>query len=238
MKSLFCLVAFVLAASHLLLAQIYDFTAVSPSGHTLYYNMLPGGVSVVHPSHDEHNPWKGFDKPSGVLVVPAEVQHNGNSYTVLAIAECCFLECNDLDSIVLPPTLKSIGRYAIAGCRALRGVVVVPEGVSELGNYAFCCSGMSNVVLPTSLKKIGFSAFQDCDHLSYVVVPDGVSIIGDKAFLHVPSVFYGGNASGAPWGAAVVNGRTTQASLRAYLPAITEQGDAPQGGGQKPPDER
>jgi len=224
MKPIFTLALLLIVACGLLQAQIYDFTAVSPSGHMLYYNRLPGGVSVVHPSHDEHNPWKGFDKPSGSLVIPAKVEHNGQTYTVLSIAECCFLECNNLDSITLPSTLKSIGRYAIAGCRALRGVVVVPEGVTELGNYAFCCSGMSNVVLPSTLKKIGFSAFQDCDRLSYVVVPDGVSSIGDKAFHQIPSVVYGGNATGAPWGAALLNGRTTQASLRAYLPTITEQG--------------
>ncbi len=58
-------------------------------------------MGVVHPGWDEHNLWKGFDKPTGDLVVPAQVLHKGVAYDVVEVCRCCFLECNDRTSILL-----------------------------------------------------------------------------------------------------------------------------------------
>lgn len=38
--------------------------------------------------------------------------------------------------------------------------VVIPEGVTEIGDYAFAESGIKNIVLPSTLKKIGRHAFE------------------------------------------------------------------------------
>jgi len=207
-------------------AQFYDFSAVSPSGHRLYYSILPGGVEVSPPGYDEHNPWQGYEKPSGDLVIPSTVRYGDTVYSVIELHSHCFLECNDLRSVVLPSTLKVIGVYAMAGCRGLKGLLTVPEGVEHVGNYAFCCSGMSAMQLPTTLRTIGYSAFQDCEHLAYIEVPDGVEHIGEKAFLYIPQVVYSGRATGAPWGAAVYNGKATASWLRALLPHSTVHGDS------------
>ena len=205
-------------------AQYYDFTATAPTGQTLYFMILPDGVGVTHPGWDEHNPWQGYTKPSGTLEIPAQVRWGDSLYAVVELSSLCFLECNDLTALVLPPTLRRIERYAVAGCRGLRGALVVPGGVEVVGNYAFCCSWMDAVVLPPSLKKIGYSAFQDCQRLAFVEVPSSVVAIGKDAFLYVPSVRYHGAASGAPWGAAVLNGRATAASLGSFLPHATRHG--------------
>ena len=205
-------------------AQLYDFAAQAPTGQTLYYQFINGGVGVVHPGWDEHNPWQGFDKPNGALAVPDSVYHEGRAYAVVELGYCCFLECNELHSLALPTTLRRIDRYAVAGCRGLRGCVVVPDGVEVVGNYAFCCSGMDAVLLPPSLREIGYSAFQDCLRLAWIEVPQRVGTIGKDAFLFVPSVVYRGTASGAPWGAAMLNGTATQASLSNFLPHITQHG--------------
>lgn len=205
-------------------AQYYDFTATAPSGQTLYCAILADGVGVTHPGWDEHNPWKGFDKPEGDLVIPDSVCHNGVTYPVVALLALCFLECQNLTSITLPPTLRLIERYAVGGCRGVRGHIIVPESVEEIDNYAFCCTFMSAVTLPQSLRKIGYSAFENCHYLAYISVPSGVADIGKDAFRNIPLVIYHGKAHGAPWGAAVLNGTTKPDYIKAILPFVIRHG--------------
>ena len=61
--------------------------------------------------------------------------------------------------------------------------VVIPEGVTEIGGWAFNgCKSLTSVVIPESVKKIGWNAFEDCESLSSVVIPASVTEIGGWAF--------------------------------------------------------
>ncbi len=88
------------------------------------------------------------------------------------------------------------------------GDVVIPEGVTEIGDNAFCmiesAQGfeycihnkiLTGVSLPEGLRKIGESAFDNCVLLSKVVFPESLKEIGAKAFrstnlieIHIPVV--------------------------------------------------
>ena len=47
--------------------------------------------------------------------------------------------------------------------------VAIPEGVTEIGDWAFDgCDSMASVVIPKSMKKIGFEAFTSCNALKTV----------------------------------------------------------------------
>ena len=59
---------------------------------------------------------------------------------------------------------------------------VIPEGVTDLGTYAFYSSGLTSVSLPSTLKKIPDYAFYNCDGLTSIVIPEGVTSIGYRAF--------------------------------------------------------
>lgn len=74
-------------------------------------------------------------------------------------------------------------RSAFAGCADLKSVVI-PEGVSFIGDFAFAdCTNLSRVVLPSSLCSIGDGAFCGCARLKSVTIPKGeLSRIGDGAF--------------------------------------------------------
>lgn len=207
-------------------AQYYDFTAKAPTGQTLYYVLLSNGVGVTHPGWEEHNPWQGFDKPEGELIIPDSVHYKGVTYPVVSLEPLCFLECQNITSITLPATLRKIKRYAMAGCRSIRGTLVVPDGITEIDNYAFCCTFMSAVQLPQSLRKIGYSAFENCQYLAIITIPSGVVSIGRDAFRNIPLVVYHGKASGAPWGATLLNGATQPSYIKAYLPFIIRHGDS------------
>ena len=64
----------------------YDFSAVAPSGQTLYYNIVSGGVSVTYPSYA----WVGFNNPQGALTIPSTVTYGGTTYSVTSIGGSAF----------------------------------------------------------------------------------------------------------------------------------------------------
>ena len=66
--------------------------------------------------------------------------------------------------------------------RAKGDVVVVPEGVVEIGHKAFSESRLKEIVLPSTLKKISSFAFSDCRYLKRVTLPNGIEGLGFFAF--------------------------------------------------------
>lgn len=61
--------------------------------------------------------------------------------------------------------------------------VIIPEGVKEIGDYAFYgAHAMRTVTFPESLNAIGMNAFYDCASLKEVILPDSLSFLGSAAF--------------------------------------------------------
>lgn len=60
--------------------------------------------------------------------------------------------------------------------------IIIPEGVEEIGNYAFYKSFIKEVVLPSTLKKINKGAFMNCNSLVKIIIPEGAETIDTFAF--------------------------------------------------------
>lgn len=61
--------------------------------------------------------------------------------------------------------------------------IQLPEGLTEIGNYAFSyCSKVEHIDIPSTVTRIGNSAFYGCTALQNIVVPDSVTQIGYAAF--------------------------------------------------------
>lgn len=61
--------------------------------------------------------------------------------------------------------------------------LVVEEGVTSLGDYAFQeCTSLKTLQLPSTLEVIQNSAFEDCTALSSIHIPENVTTIGPWAF--------------------------------------------------------
>ena len=90
--------------------------------------------------------------------------------------------------VVIPEGVTSIGDCAFSGCSSLTSVVI-PDGVTSIGNDAFWgCSSLTSVVIPDSVTSIGDSAFESCCSLSGIVIPDSVTSIGARAFKYCSSL--------------------------------------------------
>ena len=93
-------------------AFAYDFSAVAPSGQTLYYKFIyDGSVCVTYPSDANPNynsPYGNFTEPTGELTIPSTVNHNGSSYIVRYIDRYTFSGCSGLTSVMIPNSVTTI----------------------------------------------------------------------------------------------------------------------------------
>ena len=87
-------------------------------------------------------------------------------------------------SVVIPPTVETIGYGAFAGCYSLESVTI-PNSVDSIGERAFYrCERLNNVSIPDSVKSIGKEAFEQCLELSNVSLPENIKEIGENAFTY------------------------------------------------------
>lgn len=84
--------------------------------------------------------------------------------------------------VVIPAGVTSIGNYAFSWNDNLTSVAI-PNGVTTIGESAFrSCANLRGVSIPGSVTRIGMSAFFQCGALTGVTIPDSVTSIGMDAF--------------------------------------------------------
>lgn len=77
--------------------------------------------------------------------------------------------------------LSNSGRI-VNSCLAVADIII-PEGVTEIGEYAFCGSvSLKDVTISEGVTTIGDFAFNSCRLLQSITVPDSVTKIGADAF--------------------------------------------------------
>lgn len=131
------------------------------------------------------------------------------------IGDNAFMGMYNVTSIDLPKELQSIGQYAFHGMTGL-SYLSIPEKVRSIGNFAFsyCTNlahivvdpsneyfdsrnssdaiinsqtntllfGCKNTVIPDGVTNIGDYAFVHCDKLQEMVIPEGVTTLGHGVF--------------------------------------------------------
>lgn len=141
------------------------------------------------PSEYEGTPWPSAE---------AYINDNGTPVAIFAYLY-------DMEEIVLPAKLKSIGDDAFIFCRSLKSINI-PESVQEIGLRAFLgcsslksmklpigiteiksgllsgCTNLTSIDIPYTTEEIGHNAFEDCTSLTSVEMPLTVTRIGNQAF--------------------------------------------------------
>ncbi|MCR4816204.1 MAG: leucine-rich repeat protein [Bacteroidales bacterium] len=183
----------------------YDFSAVAPTGQTLYYTIISGATVSVSGGYNIY----------GDLTIPSSVTNNGTTYTVTTIGSQAF-NCNQgLTSVNIPNSVTTIEQSAFLACSGLTSLTI-PNSVTFIGVYAFTeCSGLQSIVvssgntvydsrnncnalietstntliigcnnsfIPNTVAVIGYAAFYGCTGLTSVTIPNSVVSINNSVF--------------------------------------------------------
>ena len=183
--------------------KAHDFSAVAPSGQTLYYSFCGEGVEVVQPGNVSGNNWNGYQKPIGDLIIPDSVIYLGVSFPVNGIGNSAFIYCSDIISVSIPSTVTYISAGAFANCSGLVSInipssvlsigraafsscvnlttIEIPESITCIEENTFLVSGLTSLILPNSIISIGRCAFAGCQFTS-IIIPESVTTIGFQSF--------------------------------------------------------
>ncbi len=105
-------------------------------------------------------------------VIPSYVTHIGVNAFV----------GRNLESVIIPNSVQSIGRNAFRECTSLKSVSFeMGSQLETIGEYAFeNCKSITSILLPEKLKEISSSAFYNCRALSSVTFgfSDGTLVYG------------------------------------------------------------
>ena len=125
------------------------------------------------------------------VTIPANVRE---------ICSSAFADCEKLTDVVVPDTVETMGNGVFAGCRGLadeQGFVMdhntvysffgsqrditIPEGITAISDGVFNKTAITSVQLPSTLTELG-AAFTDCDLLTEIEIPEGVTELHRATF--------------------------------------------------------
>lgn len=136
--------------------------------YTYYYGVFAGCTSLIHIEFPERTVQIG----SNAFGPDYYVGYSGYSGK------------SNLESVVLPSTLTTIGDRAFYEADQLTSVDFGGAGTTDLsiGANAFYGSGITSVVLPDRPVSVGDYAFYNADSLTTVTISVSVTSIGSNAF--------------------------------------------------------
>lgn len=119
--------------------------------------------------------------------------------SVTNIESSAFRECSNLKEIIIPESVLTIGEYAFHGCESVERLTLPFTGESreceETTRIGYIFGGwngnFNRTHMPSSLKHITISegittinnyAFQGCESVTHIYLPNSVNIIGEEVF--------------------------------------------------------
>ena len=173
------------------------------------FESCSGLTSIVvesgNPTYDSRNNCNALiETADNTLIYGCKNTTIPNSVTT--IDDYAFYNCDGLTSIDIPDSVTEIGSSAFSGCTGLTGINI-PNSVTAIGGNAFNNTawyknqpfGMvyagkvaykykgsmpsgTNMTFREGTLGIAGSAFEDCDGLTSIVIPNSVTSIGDGVF--------------------------------------------------------
>ena len=93
------------------------------------------------------------------------------------IDNSAFYMCKNLERVTLPEGITQIGNYAFLACKLTS--INLPEGIESLGVYSFSqCNNLKHIRLPESLKTIRDNALRSWSNMRQLYIPKNVESIG------------------------------------------------------------
>lgn len=98
------------------------------------------------------------------------------------ICDSAFCFCKNLREIIIPDSVRAIGKGAFWGCESLASILLSGqlEVISEKAFWG--CRSLRSIKMPESLKRIEDKAFEFCGSLSFIFFAQNVEYVAPTAF--------------------------------------------------------
>ena len=218
--------------------------ATGTCGNTVYWTLYESGMLYIYGSGDMTNyesnsntPWYKKEYLNDVTEIYIEdgvasigdrmfylmrnLQTVSIPESVTYIGDRAFCWCTELKEVILPDGLTYLGLGAFEYCHDLSGIIVIPDGITEIKSYTFsgnASNDISEIILPDGLQEIGYAAFYKCG-ITQITIPASVTYIGGYAFRYcenLEKIVFTGDAPEIV--SYAIEGTTTTA----YYPADNE----------------
>ena len=88
-----------------------------------------------------------------------------------------------MESVTLPPGLKTIEDETFRLCESLKNVVF-RSALEKIGIYTFYKAGIESLMFPASIRQISQGAFAECEHLKSVELGEGLEELGANEYFN------------------------------------------------------
>lgn len=141
------------------------------------------------PSEYEGTPWPSAEAyindkgtPVAIFAYLYDMEEIVLPAKLKSIGDDAFIFCRSLKSINIPESVQKIGLRAFFGCSSLKSMKL-PIGITEIksGLLAYC-TNLTSIDIPYTTEEIGHNAFAYCTSLTSVEMPLTVTSIGRQAF--------------------------------------------------------
>lgn len=104
--------------------------------------------------------------------------------SVKSIGREAFMGTNFSGDLVIPNSVTVIGPWAFYNCNGFNGTLTLSDNLERIGDNTFgYCDGLTGtLVIPGTVTAIGASAFYGCDGFGDLVLPNSIAVIPEKAF--------------------------------------------------------
>lgn len=155
-------------------------------------NAASGTAAVTY----QNNSYNSY---SGNVVIPATVSYGGRTYSVNAIDEKAFYDCDDLQSVVIGPGVETIGYGAFYSSKVSSVTFAPGSHLNSIATFAFYYSSITDIKLPEGVRTISNEAFNATD-LKHVDIPSTVTYLGKNSFAYCSYIETFTNRSATPLG--------------------------------------
>ena len=163
------------------------------------------GIDYLADENNPRNLWVIATNPKysePTYTIPSSFSKYGITYTVIGIGEAAFMDCENLESIILPQTITTIEHEAFKNCSNLTSIdlstalitigysafynciklnsIQFPTSLIKIGSNAFQYSGIKTLFIPNNIEEIGYRAFAGCDSLTTIIVDDNNLVYNSK----------------------------------------------------------
>lgn len=133
----------------------------------------------------EHKP---FETEEFILSPDKKTLQKGKDVEVIhipvgveRIQDNAFSSLKHIKEVIIPNGIKEIGSWAFNFSSIEK--VVIPPTIEKIGEYAFCfCKNLKEIEIKEGVRRLGIGMFSSCDSLEKIHIPSSISVIPDSCF--------------------------------------------------------